>query len=469
MAAPVWARIWFEPAADEGQTNLVWRVVESGVLSPSYLRLSLRNASGSNVATFGATAADGETVAFAFDAAGEDIPVASDVFVSLPYEHAVEGFSPTVLEARMQLDPEAHTRADPLLVRCPFDLWPVRLFGEAELFVMEAKQTLALDPYRNSDLTSLEIVSSSFAHKNELSSFYLPAPQQGTAIGVEADVYDAQGEKRQVITEVPGPGVYMAGAQGLRLATEAELSMILRADGCGAPGKPCCMDDPVCQDGALCVDDTCQSDCGGVGSACCGGPDGACAAGAHCTGEVCEACGTLGETCCGGVGGDCDATSICSDEGVCEPCGGDGQPCCGGGACDGAACVDGVCRADCGAAGGTCCGGYGGACEAGAYCPSSQQQCVACGEAGQQCCGGFGGTCNPGAYCPSNQQQCVACGQPGQACCGGFGGTCVQGAYCPSNQKQCVACGQVGQVCCGGYDGTCESGAHCTGSHCVAD
>ena len=317
--------------------------------------------------------------------------------------------------------------------------------------------------------TPSDALGSAHVGSGELTSFYLMAPGQDTTIAVEADAYDDQAQKQHIVTEISGPGVYMAGPEGLRLATESELSTILRAQGCGEAGQPCCMDAPTRNDGSLCIDDACRDDCGTIGAACCGGPGGECIEDAHCPAETCEACGGQDQPCCGRVGGTCGPLTTCSDAGTCIACGSDGEPCCDGGTCEGAACVEGQCRSDCGGAGLTCCGGFGGSCEDGAYCPSSENRCHACGEAGQECCGGFDGTCEERAYCPSGHRQCVACGQPGQECCGGFDGTCEEGAYCPSSSKKCVACGEVGQKCCGGYGGTCAEGGHCSGDQCVAD
>ncbi|HYQ16581.1 MAG TPA: hypothetical protein VEQ58_12510, partial [Polyangiaceae bacterium] len=74
--------------------------------------------------------------------------------------------------------------------------------------------------------------------------------------------------------------------------------------------------------------------------------------------------------------------------------------------------------------------------------------CYTCGLSGQQCC--LGNYCFNDAACI--QGQCRAeCGAPGQACCPGTGpgaGTRCQADHECSNSGKCSACGTYGKACC---------------------
>jgi hypothetical protein len=324
---------------------------------------------------------------------GEQFPIDINVVVYGPTFNDV-GLSENWFELKTKVEnPDAHTSERPLVVKQPFDLWPVVVIPKAFIaYAQLDSHTFSVAPLTaGQEGTSTQATARgkilARAAEPQASLTYFVAPKEGelkgsykTSSGVGNAMTEIAGGAR-----IPGPGVYVATDTELRRATDEEASVV-------GPAPT-----PTSSSGDASTEASIPQTDGGTSAEASAPRD----------------CGVAGLKCCGGYGGTCESGSYCpSQQNTCVACGGPGQK---------------------------CCGGYGGTCSAGSYCPSQRDTCEACGGPGQKCCGGYGGTCNAGSYCPSQQTTCEACGKVGQKCCGGYGGTCESGARCPSQQNTCVA------------------------------
>jgi hypothetical protein len=196
---------------------------------------------------------------------------------------------------------ESATEAAPVIVKIPFDTWPVTILNRAPLGVVDTRPyEVQAAPFiteqdsRSTKTTFQANASTGFMRGSMRVDLNLIAPPTG---GLRVSV---QGPNPASESTIAGPGVYVLETTGLRVATAAEVAaadgvpLSPAADG-GVPSRP--------DASAPSPDGGSQADagtCGAAGQSPCVNNFGSkfCNAGTRLEGNTCLACGNAGQTYC---------------------------------------------------------------------------------------------------------------------------------------------------------------------------
>lgn len=256
---------------------------------------------------------------------------------------------------------EANTAAAPVIVKLPFDMWPVTFLNRLPLAVVSSERyDVQVAPFiteqdeRSTKTTFSSSKSSEVMRNTPRFDLDFVAPKSG---GITVSI---QGARTPIRGNIAAPGTYVIEESGLRLATAAEeaaaASTTPAADGGAAPSTPT----PAADGGTDAAPAPPATTCGGPGQT-------------HCT-------ASNGSWTCN------DGTRV-DNAGTCVACGDDGETYC----FDDPRNITGNWK-----------------CNAGTRLESSTNKCVACGTAGKTHCfadprnisGNW--VCNPGLRLDSN-------------------------------------------------------------------
>lgn len=314
-AAPTWVRCWVERGAPKHALRCRYDAPDAKQpIKPSWVVVAVTDMLGRSHSKD------------LHDKAGQNVLVASLGDEAFPMEMAVSvstsdlekvGLERTTLIStrRGVLNADAAAHYHPVVVKQPFDLWPVTVIQRHSSFSLQVeRRPVSIAPWtvgqaRDASLDAFAVGAANGRAQGSKSTHYFIAPEEG---GLSAR-YEAGRAPSRV--SIAAPGVYVADEDGFRLATSEDANGTSPARppastdaaappvACGVAGQKCCAHPSMdgfggtCAGGSFCFanENTCTS-CGKPGQKCCGGPrsdgfGGSCEVGATCTayGNTCVA------------------------------------------------------------------------------------------------------------------------------------------------------------------------------------